>query len=129
MRKRNANQQRTADGADHLKSAARAAGFGLFEMLGTLLSIGLLVCLSQGCGKSESPAADAEPFKAAIAQYLEEKSMAMALKTIKAGPTIEGKTATLTASLQHATIPGPAVTWKFRFEQNADGTWKAVGHE
>lgn len=129
MRKRNANQQRTADGADHLKSAGRAAGFHLCELLCAVLLIGLFVCLSQGCGKSESPAADAEPFKAAIAQYLEEKSMAMALKTIKAGPTIEGKTAALTASLQHATIPGPAVTWKFRFEQNADGTWKAVGHE
>ena len=45
------------------------------------------------------------------------------------GPTIEGKTATLTASLQHATIPGPAVTWTFRFEQNADGTWNAVSHK
>lgn len=129
MRKRNANQQRTAEAADHLKSAGRAAGFQLCELLCAVLLIGLFVCLSQGCGKSESPAADADPFKAAIAQYLEEKSMAMALKTIKAGPTIEGKTATLTASLQHATIPGPAVTWKFRFEQNADGTWKAVGHE
>ena len=48
---------------------------------------------------------------------------------LKAGPTIEGKTATLTASLQHATIPGPAVTWTFRFEQNADGTWNAVSHK
>ncbi len=129
MKKRNADQQRTADGAEGLKSAGRAVGFRLFEMLGALLFIGLFVCLSQGCGKSEIPTADAEPFKAAIAEYLEQKNMAMALKTIKAGPTIEGKTATLTASLQHATIPGPAVTWKFRFEQSADGTWKAVGHE
>ena len=48
---------------------------------------------------------------------------------IKDGPTIEGKTATLTASLQHATIPGPAVTWTFRFEQDADGTWNAVSHK
>ena len=55
--------------------------------------------------------------------------MAMALKQIKNGPTIEGNSATLTASLQHATIPGPAVTWTFRFEQNADGTWNAVSHK
>lgn len=38
-------------------------------------------------------------------------------------------TATLAASLQHATVPGPAVIWTFRFEQNADGTWKAVCHK
>ena len=89
----------------------------------------LLSLLSHGCGKSEAPTADPEPFKAAVAQYLERNNMAMALKQIKAGPTIEGKTATLTASLQHATIPGPAVTWTFRFEQNADGTWNAVSHK
>lgn len=129
MKKRNAHQQRTADGAEDLKSAGRAAGFRHFETLGAFLLIGLFVCLFQGCSKSASPTADAEPFKAAIAEYLEQKNMAMALKTIKAGPTVEGKTATLTASLQHATIPGPAVTWKFRFGQSADGTWKAVGHE
>ena len=65
----------------------------------------------------------------AIAQYLDRNNMAMALKEIKAGPTIEGKTATLTASLQHASLPGPAVTWQFRFEQNPDGTWNAVSHK
>jgi hypothetical protein len=89
----------------------------------------VLACLSQGCGKSDSPTADPKPFKAAVAQYLDQNNMAMALKQIKAGPTIEGKTATLTASLQHATIPGPAVTWTFRFEQKADGTWNAVSHK
>jgi hypothetical protein len=55
--------------------------------------------------------------------------MAMALKEIKEGPTVEGTTATLTASLTHATLGGPAVTWQFRFEQSADGTWKAVSHK
>ena len=91
--------------------------------------LALLVCVSLGCGQSASPAADPEPFKTAVAKYLEQNNMAMALSRIKAGPTIEGKTATLTASLQHATIPGPAVTWTFRFEQNADGTWNAVSHK
>ena len=89
----------------------------------------VLVCLLQGCCKSESPTVDSEPFKAAVAQYLERNNMAMALKQIKAGPTIEGRTATLAASLQHATIPGPAVTWTFRLEQDADGTRKAVSHK
>ena len=94
----------------------------LKHLLRAVVPLALLVCLSLGCGKSQSPAADPEPFKAAVAQYLEQNNMAMALKQIKDGPTIEGKTATLTASLQHATIPGPAVTWTFSFEQNADGS-------
>ena len=55
--------------------------------------------------------------------------MAMALKEIKEGPTVEGKTAQLKASLTHATLVGPAVTWQFRFSQNPDGTWKAVSHK
>jgi hypothetical protein len=101
----------------------------LKHVLRRFVLLALLVCLLLGCGKSESPTADPEPFKAAVAQYLERNNMAMTLKAIKAGPTIEGKTATLTASLQHATIPGPAVTWTFRFEQNADGNWSAVSHK
>jgi hypothetical protein len=91
--------------------------------------LAVLVCCSAGCGKCESPTADPQPFKAAITQYLERNNMAMALKEIKAGPTIEGKTATLTASLQHASLPGPAVTWRFRFEPNPDGTWNVVSHK
>ncbi len=99
------------------------------RLLRTCMLIGLLVCLSQGCGRSASSTADPEPFKAAIAQYLEKNNMAMALKAIKAGPTVEGKSATLTASFQHATMPGAAVTWTLHFEQNADGTWNAVSRE
>ena len=98
-------------------------------LLRAFVLLALLVCVSQGCGKSESPSVDPRPFKAAVARYLEQNNMAMALKEIKAGPTIGGRTATLAASLRHATIPGPAVTWTFRLEQNADGTWKAVRHK
>jgi len=89
----------------------------------------VLASFFHGCGKSESPTADPEAFKAAVVRYLDQNNMAMALKQIKAGPTIKGKTATLTASLQHATIPGPAVTWTFRFEKNADGSWNAVSNK
>ena len=89
----------------------------------------LLVCSSAGCSKPASTAVDPQPFEAAVAHYLDRNNMAMALKQIKAGPVIEGKTATLTASLQHATVPGPAVTWTFRFEQRADGSWNAVSHK
>lgn len=34
-----------------------------------------------------------------------------------------------TASLHHATLGSPAVTWTFRFEQDAEGTWNAVSHK
>lgn len=54
--------------------------------------------------------------------------MAMALKEIKEGPTVENNTATLKASLTHAALSGPAVTWEIRFEKGADGSWKAVSH-
>ncbi len=85
--------------------------------------------LALGCGKTQGTKADPEPFKKAIAEYLERNNMAMALKEIKEGPTVEGTTATLTASLTHAALGGPAVTWQIRFEQSADGTWKAVSHK
>ena len=99
------------------------------RLLRALVLLAALACLSPGCGKSAAPIADPKPFEAAVARYLDQNNMAMALKDIKAGPTIEGQTATLTASLHHATMRGPAVTWTFRFEQDADGTWKAVSHK
>ena len=64
-------------------------------------------CLLLGCGKSQPPSANPEPFKAAIAQYLEQNNMAMALKEIKEGPIVEGKTARLKASLTHAILSRP----------------------
>ena len=95
----------------------------------TVVLIAVMACFLAGCGKSKSPAADPQPFKVAIAQYLEQNNMAMALKEIKEGPIVEDKTARLTASLTHATLSGPAVIWQFRFTQNPDGTWKAVSHK
>lgn len=82
-----------------------------------------------GCGGTKGPSADPEPFKKAIAQYLERNNMAMALKQIKEGPTVQDNTATLTASLTHAALGGPAVTWQIRFEKDRDGSWKAVSHK
>ncbi len=100
----------------------RRAGAGLVlvaVVLGTALG---------GCGGKQSMA-DPEPFKKAIAEYLERNNMAMALKEIKQGPQVDGNTATLTASLTHAALGGPAVTWQIRFEKDRDGAWKAVGHK
>jgi hypothetical protein len=70
-----------------------------------------LAYLSAGCGKSAAPVVDSQPFEAAVARYLDQNNMGVALKDIKAGPTVEGQTATLTASLHHATMGGPVVTW------------------
>jgi ABC-type transporter MlaC component len=88
----------------------------------------LLGC-AVGCGRKDAAPADAGPFKKAVAEYLERNNMAMALKEIKEGPAVQDKTAVLTASLTHATLGGPAVTWQFRFEKSADGSWKAVCHK
>ncbi len=95
-----------------------------------LAAVGAVVLLlAPGCGKTEKANASPEPFKKAIAEYLERNNMAMALKEIKAGPTVKDKSATLTASLTHATLSGPAVTWQIQFEKSPDGAWKAVSHK
>ncbi len=101
-------------------------------MLNRTLVCALLIVIVvglPGCGKPKPPTADPQPFKAAIARYLDENNMAMAVKGVQEGPFVEGKTAWLTASLTHATLGGAAVTWEFRFTQNPDGTWKAVSHK
>lgn len=94
-----------------------------------LLLTGLFLALLAGCGRTKGSSVDPEPFKKAIAQYLERNNMAMALKEIKEGPTVQDNTAALTASLTHAALGGAAVTWQIRFEKNPDGTWKAVSHK
>ena len=81
-----------------------------------------------GCGGSESTV-DSGPFESAIARYLDRNNMGMAVKEIKEGPTVDGDTATLVASLTRADVGGPSTTWTFRFEKNADGTWNALSHE
>jgi hypothetical protein len=90
----------------------------------------LLVALLSGCAKAKSggDATDLAAFKKAIAEYLERNNMAMALKEVKEGPVIKEKAATLTASLVHATMGGPAVTWQFTLEKDPQGTWKVLSH-
>jgi hypothetical protein len=84
---------------------------------------------SPGCGKPQAATADPAPFKKAVAEYLERNNMAMALKEIKDGPNVADNSATMTASLTHAELGGPAVTWQIRFEKNSDGSWKAISHK
>ena len=90
---------------------------------GALLA--LCCCSLIGCGEPEVTV-DPAPFESAIAKYLERNNMAMAVKEVKEGPTVSDETATLVASLTHAELGGPSVTWKFRFEKSADGTWEVV---
>jgi hypothetical protein len=101
----------------------------LFRLARLFAAVAVLLLLAPGCGKPHAAAADPEPFKKAVAEYLERNNMAMALKEIKEGPAVQEKTATLTASLTHATLGGPTVTWQIRFEKNPDGSWKAVSHK
>jgi hypothetical protein len=100
----------------------------LFRVL-LLTIVPPLLVICPGCGKSQPAVSDPAPFKKAIAEYLEKNNMAMALKEFKAGPTVDGNAATATASLTHATLGGPAVTWKLQFEKNADGSWKMTGYK
>ena len=88
----------------------------------------LLCCPVIGCGEPESTV-DPAPFESAIATYLDQNNMRMAVKGVKEGPTVSGETATLSASLTRADVGGPSVTWEFHFEKNTDGTWKVVRHE
>ena len=80
-----------------------------------------------GCTDSAPPAVDATPFRDAIASYLETNQMALKIKEVKEGPTIDGDRAVLTTSLEHQELTGPAVTWKFEFERQ-EGQWIAVRH-
>ncbi len=91
----------------------------------------VLLALVAGCGKSQSkPAtADLQPFQKAIGEYLERSNMAMAVKEVKEGPVIHEKTATVKASLTHATMGGPAVTWEFALERDSQGAWKVIRHK
>jgi hypothetical protein len=98
------------------------------NLAGAAVLIGVFVSFVAGCGGTESRV-DPKPFESAIARYLERNNMAMKVKQIKEGPTVDGQTATLVASLTHAELEGPSVTWTFTFEKNAEGTWTAVSHE
>jgi hypothetical protein len=90
-----------------------------------LVALGFFFC---GCGES-APEVDDAPFRAAITKYLDSRNMAMKVKQVKRGPTIEGDAAELEASLVHREIPGPSVTWTFYFTKRSDGQWAVDRHE
>ena len=91
----------------------------------------LAVCCLAGCGGSDEPTAteDPAPFLQAVEKYLDRNNMAMSVKEVKTGPTVDGNTATLTASFTRSEVGGPARTWTFTFEKDAHGVWIATNHE
>ena len=92
---------------------------------------GLAFCCLAGCGGSGEPSAteDPAPFLQAVEKYLDRNNMAMSVKKVKAGPTVNGDTATLTASLTRSEVGGPSTTWTFTFEKNSKGIWNATGYD
>lgn len=87
-----------------------------------------VLLLMLGCGKPVSDV-PAEPFKAAVVQYLDQHNMGLSIKEIKEGPTVSGNSATMRASMQATGAGGPSVTWEFQFEKSPQGQWKAVSHK
>ena len=94
-----------------------------------MLLLGWLLGIVGGCGGSVGAVVESGPFEKAVARYLEEHNMALAIKEVKEGPVVDGSSATMTVSLTHAELGGAAVTWEFEFEKSGNGAWKAVGHQ
>ncbi len=94
-----------------------------------VIALGCLFVPLLGCRGAAVPTVDSGPFEEAVVKYLDEHNMALAIKEVKAGPVVDGETATMTASLTHAELGGAAVTWDFEFEKAGDGGWKAVRHD
>jgi hypothetical protein len=78
-----------------------------------------------GCNSAD-PKVEDSAFREAIRQYLQANNMAMTIKEVKEGPTIEGDVATLSASMTHEKLGGPSVTWNFQFSRQPDGSWEVT---
>jgi len=100
--------------------------------LGAAPSLWVLFLLSvspvAGCSGQKSTV-DLAPFLQAVTSYLQKNNMVLKVKTIKSGPTVTQDEAVMTASLTHAELGGPAVTWKLTFRRQSDGTWEVAKHE
>jgi len=95
----------------------------------SLLLMFLLSVISVfGCGGQKSTV-DPAPFLQAVTSYLQQNNMVLKVKRIKSGPTVTQDEAVMTASLTHAELGGPAVTWKLTFRRQSDGTWEVAKHE
>ncbi len=71
---------------------------------------------------------DPAPFEAAVAEYLKSNDMALRLKEIREGPTVQADKATMAASMTHRELGGPSVVWSFEFRREEGDAWTVVSH-
>lgn len=90
--------------------------------------LGVVFCLLvSGCGQTV-PSADPAPFDAAVSRYLAKNDMALRLKEIRQGPTVDGNKATMVASMTHRELGGPSVVWTFQFKRRDRDEWTVLSH-
>jgi hypothetical protein len=94
----------------------------------SLAMLVVVVAALAGCGKSQ-PAVDPAPFEAAVNQYLQRNDMALKIKEIRQGPTVDGDRATMTASMTSRDVGGFSVVWEIQFQRGANGQWTVTGHQ
>ncbi len=102
----------------------------VLRTIGNLLLLtcaGAWLASQAGCSR-QKPASDPAPFLQAVDNYLQTNHMELKVKEVKAGPVVEHDQATMTASLTHAELGGPAVTWNLKFKRLSDGTWQVIEH-
>ncbi len=93
--------------------------------------VGLLavtLCLLSGCGTDRTSDVDPAPFEQAISQYLQQNNMALKIKKIRSGPSIDNDTAAMSASMTHQELEGPSVVWNFTFQRDNNGQWSVTRH-
>ncbi len=100
----------------------------LWHRTGLVLAVVALAVAASGCGESK-PAVDSAPFEAAVSDYLARNDMALRLKKIRQGPTVDGDRATMSASMTSRDVGGMSVVWEIEFQRRADGQWTVVGHQ
>ncbi len=116
------------DATATLLMAAIVAGNYLSRLVAPISVLLVVICCISGCDQP-APTVDPAPFQAAVAKYLDQHDMALRLKKIRQGPTIDGDQATMSASMTHRELGGPSVVWTFQFKRTeADGPWSVVSH-
>ena len=100
-----------------------------YAMIGVII-IGLLgVILLRGGSQETKVTQDLAPFDQAVVKFLADRSFGM--KPVKLLElSVQDKSATAVYKLKDAEgAYNLAVTWEFKFKQNPDNTWTAMGYE
>jgi hypothetical protein len=92
-----------------------------------VVAAGAFGMMLTGCGSDESAVtADTGPFEAAIAQYLQAKSMGMAVAEFRS-LEVEGDTARAVCRMQEKSgMHNVKVTWRFTFARSPQGGWEVT---